>query len=83
MWKGCARRRAIAAPEELTAAAESEPVYDLLSYDALFANQYAYDEGGLSPENEDFQIGGKMTLEGFDAVGNRRRGLLPSTAGRL
>lgn len=56
------------APEELTAAAESEPVYDLLSYDALFANQYAYNEGGLSPENEDFQIGGKMTLEGFDAV---------------
>ena len=56
------------APEELTAAAESEPVYDLLSYDALFANQYAYDEGGLSPENEDFQIGGKMTLEGFDVA---------------
>ena len=56
------------APGDLTAGAESDPVYDLLSYDVLFANQYAYDEGGLSPENEDFQIGGAMTLEGFDVA---------------
>ena len=55
------------APSELTAGAESDPVYDLLSHDALFGSQYAYDEGGLSPENEDFQIGGRMVLEGFDA----------------
>ena len=56
------------APEALTAAAESESAYSLLSYDALFGRQYAYDEGGLSPENEDFQIGGKMTLKGFDVA---------------
>lgn len=56
------------APGDLTAGAESDPVYDLLSYDVLFGNQYAYDEGGLSPENEDFQIGGAMTLEGFDVA---------------
>lgn len=55
-------------PGELTVGAESEAVYDLLSYDALFGQQYAYDEGGLSPENTDFQIGGKMTLEGFDVA---------------
>ena len=56
------------APGDLTAGAERDPVYDLLSYDVLFGNQYAYDEGGLSPENEDFQIGGAMTLEGFDVA---------------
>lgn len=55
-------------PDELTGDIGSDAAYDLLSYDALFGQQYAYDEGGLSPENEDFQIGGRMTLEGFDAA---------------
>ena len=55
-------------PDELTGDIGSDAAYDLLSYDALFGQQYAYDEGGLSPENEDFQIGGRMTLEGLDAA---------------
>ena len=45
-----------------------DATYDLLSYDALFGKQYAYDEGGLSPVTDDFQIGGRMTLSGFDAA---------------
>ncbi|MEG1360434.1 MAG: LTA synthase family protein [Clostridia bacterium] len=46
--------------------------YELLSYDALFGKQYAYNEGNLSPSNPGFQIGGEMALAGFDAaeVGN-------------
>ncbi len=47
---------------------EEDARYDLLSYDALFGRQYAYREGGLSPENPSFQIGGRMELTGFDAA---------------
>ena len=42
--------------------------YDLLSYDALFGHQYAYQLAGFSPATENFRIGGDMTLSGFDAV---------------
>lgn len=42
--------------------------HDLLSYDALFGRQYAYDEAGVTPGNEAFAIGGEMVLEGFDAA---------------
>lgn len=56
------------AQEDLTGAGQSDALYDLLSYDALFGKQHAYAQGGLSPENPDFQIGGEMALEGFDAV---------------
>ncbi|MEG0741054.1 MAG: LTA synthase family protein [Clostridia bacterium] len=45
-----------------------DALYDLLSYDALFGKQYAYQEGGLSPANEQFQAGGEMSLSGFDAA---------------
>lgn len=48
--------------------AKTDETYELLCYDALFGKQYAYDEGGLSPENADFEIGGSMTLEGFDVA---------------
>ena len=48
--------------------AAQDTVYDLLSYDALFGSQYAYQEGALSPRNEAFQIGGEMRLDGFEAV---------------
>ncbi len=45
-----------------------DAAYDLISYDALFGHQYAYQEGGLSPLNEDFAIGGPMVLKGFSTV---------------
>lgn len=48
--------------------ATKDEAYDLLSYDALFGKQYAYDEGALSPENMEFHIGGEMELLGFDAI---------------
>ncbi|MEA5015617.1 MAG: LTA synthase family protein [Candidatus Limiplasma sp.] len=40
--------------------------YDLLSYDALFGKQRAYALAGIRPESENWQIGGKMDLLGFD-----------------
>lgn len=46
----------------------SDATYDLLSYDALFGEQYAYRMAGFSPATEDFRIGGDMTLSGFDAL---------------
>lgn len=46
----------------------SDDAYDLLSYDALFGDQYAYQEGGLSPRNEAFEIGGDMVLLGFETA---------------
>ncbi len=60
------------AAESLTAAAQADETQSLLSYDALFGAQYAYDEGGLAPEAE-LQAGGRMMLSGFDAamVGDR------------
>ena len=47
---------------------DMDAAYDLFSYDALFGKQYAYAEGGLTPRNETFQIGGSMALSGFDAA---------------
>lgn len=41
--------------------------YNALCFDALLGEQYAYALAGCSPENEDFQIGGRMELSGFDA----------------
>lgn len=54
--------------EPLTGDRAGDALYDLLSYDALFGAQYAYQEGGLSPENERYEIGGEMALSGFDAA---------------
>lgn len=55
--------------EELRAAGiEDDSTYDLLSYDALFGKQYAYNEGNLSPRNENFQIGGEMKLLSIDTA---------------
>lgn len=45
-----------------------DATYDLLSYDALFGKQYAYQAAGLQPENKACQIGGQMDLTGFDAA---------------
>ncbi len=47
---------------------QSDETYDLLSYDALFGQQYAYQLGGFAPVNPNYQTGGSMTLTGFDAV---------------
>ena len=46
----------------------SDETYDLLSYDALFGQQYAYQMAGFAPATDTFHIGGDMTLSGFDAV---------------
>ncbi|NLO85281.1 MAG: sulfatase-like hydrolase/transferase [Clostridiales bacterium] len=55
--------------EELRAAGVADDsTYDLLSYDALFGKQYAYNEGNLSPKNENFQIGGEMKLLSIDTA---------------
>ncbi|MBR3874638.1 MAG: LTA synthase family protein [Clostridia bacterium] len=51
-----------------TLTAPGDERHDLLSYDALFGAQYAYDEASLSPESETFRIGGEMVLTGFDAA---------------
>lgn len=45
-----------------------DEAYDLLSYDALFGDQYAYRMAGFAPATENFRVGGDMTLSGFDAV---------------
>lgn len=42
--------------------------YDLVSYDVLFGEQYAYRAAGISPDNENCQIGGQMILNGFDTA---------------
>lgn len=54
--------------EPLTGSRAGDALYDLLSYDALFGEQYAYQEGGLSPENKQYEIGGEMVLDGFEAA---------------
>ena len=45
-----------------------DPTHALLSYDALFGQQYAYAEGGLKPESEKLHIGGEMKLLGMEAL---------------
>ncbi|MBE5778893.1 MAG: hypothetical protein E7331_06120 [Clostridiales bacterium] len=44
-----------------------DETYDLLSYDAVFGQQYAYRYAGISPKNDDFHPGGEMLLEGLAA----------------
>ncbi len=51
-----------------TLGTENDDTIEALSYDALFGKQYAYSEGGIHPECGEFEIGGKMTLDGFDAA---------------
>ena len=46
----------------------SDETYDLLSYDALFGEQYAYQAGGYSPVEPDYQVGGSMEIAGFEAL---------------
>ena len=50
-----------------------DETYDLLSYDALFGKQYAYQMADIHPASPDYAIGGKMELEGFETaeVGDR------------
>lgn len=45
-----------------------DETYELLSYDAIFGEQYAYKYAGLTPQNEHFQVGGEMDLSGVAAV---------------
>ncbi len=42
-----------------------DDAYKLLSFDALFGKQRAYALAGYRLESEDWQIGGKMDLQGF------------------
>lgn len=53
------------ANEPLTAEGRADETFDLLSYDALFGSQYAYDEGQLQPENPDIQLGGSLDVSSF------------------
>ncbi|MBO5500954.1 MAG: LTA synthase family protein, partial [Clostridia bacterium] len=46
----------------------SDETYDLLSYDALFGEQYAYQLGGYSPVNPAYQVGGSMEITGIEAL---------------
>lgn len=46
----------------------SDETYDLLSYDALFGEQYAYQLGGYSPVSPDYQVGGSMEITGIEAL---------------
>lgn len=46
----------------------SDETYDLLSYDALFGEQYAYQLGGCDPVNPDYQVGGSMEITGVEAM---------------
>ncbi len=46
----------------------SDETYDLLSYDALFGQQYAYQAGGYSPVQSGYQVGGSMEIAGFEAA---------------
>lgn len=54
--------------QSLTSQGRGGRLYDLLSYDALFGKQYVYQLAGISPENQQIQIGGSMRMEGFEAV---------------
>lgn len=42
--------------------------YDLLSYDALFGEQYAYKAAGYSPVQPGYQVGGSMEVTGLEAM---------------
>ena len=59
--------------EPLTAAGREDEAFELLSYDALFGRQYAYDEGDIHPENPDIQLGGSLEITAFRcaALGDR------------
>ncbi len=46
----------------------SDETYDLLSYDALFGEQYAYQQAGYSPVEPDYQVGGSMEMTRMDAL---------------
>lgn len=46
----------------------TDETYDLLSYDALFGEQYAYQLGGYEPVSPDYQVGGSMEITGVDAL---------------
>jgi len=46
----------------------SDETYDLLSYDALFGQQYAYRLGGFDPVNPNYQVGGSMEIIGIEAL---------------
>jgi len=45
-----------------------DETYDLLSYDALFGEQYAYQAGGYSPVQPGYQVGGSMEVTGLEAM---------------
>ena len=51
--------------EPMTAAGRADDTFELLSYDALFGRQYAYDEGRIRPENPDIQLGGSLDIASF------------------
>lgn len=51
--------------EPLTAEGRADDTFELLSYDALFGRQYAYDEGQISPENPQIQLGGSLAVSSF------------------
>lgn len=46
----------------------SDATYDLLSYDALFGQQYAYQLGGYEPVSPEYQVGGSMEVVGMEAL---------------
>ena len=50
------------------AGVNSDETYDLLSYDALFGEQYAYQLGGYSPVSPDYQVGGSMEITSVEAL---------------
>ena len=54
--------------QPLTSRGRGDERYDLLSYDALFGKQYAYQEGNIHPENPNMQIGGDMHMQRLQAV---------------
>lgn len=54
--------------EPLTAEGRADDTFELLSYDALFGKQYAYDEGQINPENPDIQLGGSLDVSSFRAT---------------
>ncbi len=46
----------------------TDETYDLLSYDVLFGNQYAYRSASINPVDPDYQVGGSMEIDGFDVL---------------
>lgn len=46
----------------------TDETYDLLSYDALFGEQYAYRMAGYAPVSPDYQVGGSMEITGLEAM---------------